>query len=476
MTVNVSEMSTTAPHAHGTEAVPEGQAPPDEVDQVVGEAAEALSAWRRTPPAERAAALRVAAGKVRESMQELGELLCATTGRLLSEAVGSAAVVADQLEEAAVLGLVDRGTTLPGSPAHHDWTRSEPRGVVAVLTPWNDPFPAAGGLIAAALVAGNTVVHKPSERSAAPGLALGRLIAAELPPGVLGLVQGGPSVGEQLTRDERIRVVTHIGSSATGRQIRRICGERGAKALLENGGKDALLVDAGVDPRWAARQAAVGAFTNAGQLCTSVERIYVHRSVADDFITALVAEADAISGGDPRLGSTQMCRLVDGAQLEVVQGHVELALAEGARLAAGGRVAGGDPLWFAPTVLVGCRADMAVMREETFGPVAPVMVVDSWDVGLAQAASGSYGLAATVLTPDTGHAMEAVDTLDVGTVKINAVFGGAPGGSADPRSGSGQGCGYGPELLHELTVLKAVHWEPPGSADGSAPGQSSGDG
>jgi succinate-semialdehyde dehydrogenase/glutarate-semialdehyde dehydrogenase len=437
-----------------------GDATVAEVRRVVEAAHRAGDAWRHTAPAERAAALRRAADRVRTSADELGELLCATTGRLLRDAVASAGVVADQLEEAAVQGLANRGRTLCGLPGQHDWTRSEPYGVVAVLTPWNDPYPAAGGLLAAALVTGNTVVHKPSERSTEPGLALGRLIACELPAGVLGLVAGGPVVGEQLVRDDRVRVVTHIGSSATGAGVAQLCGERGAKAVLENGGKDPLLVDAGVDPRWAAQQAALGAFANAGQLCTSVERIYVHRSVADRFVEELVGAASALTGGDPRLDSTGMCRLVDTAQLAVVAGQVATAVAAGARCLTGGRVAEGDPLWFEPTVLTDCRPDMDVMREETFGPVAPVMVVDSWEEALAHSGDSRYGLAATVLTPDTDHALEAIESLDVGTVKVNAVFGGAPGGSADPRRASGQGCGYGPELLTELTVLKAVHWEP----------------
>ncbi len=120
----------------------------------------------------------------------------------------------------------------------------------------------------------------------------------------------------------------------------------------------------------------------------------------------------------------------------------------------GGRTA------YAPTVLVGCTDDMLVMTEETFGPVAAVAVVGSWEEALERASRGRYGLAATVLTDDTAHALEAIDALEVGTVKVNAVFGGAPGGSADPRRDSGRGAGYGPELLREMVVLKAVHWEP----------------
>lgn len=436
-----------------------------EVDGIVGLAERAGPDWRRTSPGVRASALRSAAADIRACADELGELLCATTGRLLREAVASAQVAADLLDEAAVLGVGAQGRTLAGGSASADWTRADPYGVVAVLTPWNDPFPAAAGLLAAALVTGNTVVHKPSERSMEPGLRLGRLLAAHLPEGVLGIVAGDGGVGERIVRDERVRLVAHVGSSATGSRIAAVCGSRGAKALLENGGKDPLVVDSGVDPRWAAQQAAVGAFTNAGQLCTAVERVYVHRSVAEPFLDELVRLAGRLRGGDPRLDSTTMCRLVDERQHAVVREHVEDALARGAQCVAGGvRDSGAreeDALWFPPTVLTGCTAEMLVLSEETFGPVAPVVVVDSWEEALEQASSGAYGLAATVLTADSGHALEAVEELDVGTVKVNQVFGGAPGGSADPRRASGHGCGYGPGLFDELTLTKAVHWEPP---------------
>ena len=197
-------------------------------------------------------------------------------------------------------GLGVAGRTLAGAPGALDVVRAEPRGVVAVLTPWNDPFPAAAGLVAAALVTGNTVVHKPSERSAAPGALMASLIAACLPDGVLEVVSGGAEVGAQVAADGRVAVVAHVGSSAAGRAISAAVGARGGKVLLENGGKDPIVVDAGVDPVWAAQQIAVGAFTNAGQLCTAVERVYLHADVAEAVTAELVRLAAALRPGDPR--------------------------------------------------------------------------------------------------------------------------------------------------------------------------------
>jgi succinate-semialdehyde dehydrogenase/glutarate-semialdehyde dehydrogenase len=246
-----------------------------------------------------------------------------------------------------------------------------------------------------------------------------------------------------------------VGSTVTGRAIARTCAGSGAKALLENGGKDALIVDADVDPRWAANQAALGAFANSGQICVAVERIYIHRAVAEPFLAALVSEAD---DWKPRLGP-----LVDHRLRDAVHAQVLDALASGAELLCGGTVGAGPGAFYPPTVLANCTDEMTALTEETFGPVAPTMVVDSFAEGLTRASRSAYGLAATVLTGSMSRAQQAWRALPVGTVKVNAVFGGAPGGAAQPRAASGQGFGYGPELLDELTVTKVVHLEAPPS-------------
>ncbi|GAA2857978.1 hypothetical protein GCM10010472_14220 [Pseudonocardia halophobica] len=327
-----------------------------------------------------------------------------------------------------------------------------PRGVVAVLTPWNDPVAVAAGLLGAALVTGNTVVHKPSERCPRTGRRFAELLAAHLPDGVLQILDGDGPVGEALAGSPEVDVVAHVGSTATGRAIAAACARTGAKALLENGGNDPLIVDAGVDPLWAAEQAALGSFANAGQICVSVERIYVLTEVAEPFLEALVAEAGKWAD---RIGP-----LVDERQREQVHAHVREAVDDGARLRAGGELPAGPGSFYPPTVLSGCTPGMAVLAEETFGPVAPVREVPDLDTALREAAADRYGLAATVLTPDMEHAQRAWRELPVGTVKVNAVFGGAPGGAAEPRGASGQGFGYGPELLDEMTTTTVVHLAP----------------
>jgi acyl-CoA reductase-like NAD-dependent aldehyde dehydrogenase len=210
-----------------------------------------------------------------------------------------------------------------------------------------------------------------------------------------------------------------------------------------------------VDPAWAAEQAAIGAFSNSGQICTAVERIYVHKDIAAAFCSALEAEAAL------RNSNGSVAPLVDLRMRDAVHGHVAEALGQGARAVEGGTLPDGPGSFYPATVLLGCTEGMQIMTEETFGPVAPVQVVDTFDDGLRLACSGKYGLAATVLSSNIAHIQQAVAALPVGTVKVNAVFGGAPGGAAQPRGESGAGFGYGPELLDEFTQVKVVHIEAP---------------
>jgi acyl-CoA reductase-like NAD-dependent aldehyde dehydrogenase len=434
-----------------------------DIRAAVAAARAALPGWRRAAPGARGAALRAAAAELRADADRVAELHTRDTGRLIDDARSAVEVAASLLEEAATVVPLDAGRSLGGDPRALDVVRREPRGVVAVITPWNDPLPAAAGLLGAALATGNTVVHKPSERSPLVGAALADVLTRHLPDGVLTLLQGDGTVGEMLVADPAVDVVAHVGSSRAGRRIAEVAGPRAAKLLLENGGKDALVVDADVDPRWAAQQAALGAFVNAGQLCVAVERVVVHADVADPFVAALAAETQRWRPGHPADPANRLGPLVDERAVESVLTHVRAAVDRGARVLAGGGRATGEGLdggcYLEPTVLVDVTTDMAVWSEETFGPVVPVIVASSFDEALALADEGGYGLAATVLTGSVEHALRAADVLEVGTVKVNAVFGGAPGGSADPRRGSGTGRGYGPDLIGELTVLKTVHLE-----------------
>lgn len=342
--------------------------------------------------------------------------------------------------------------SLAGGAGATDLMVREPRGVAAVLVPWNDPLAIACQGLAACLVTGNAVVFKPSEKTPLSAQRLVELL--DLPEGVLTLLLGDARAGRPLVAHAGVDLVLHTGSVDTGREIARTCGEGLKKAIVELGGKDPLIVDAGVDPRWAAEQAAAGAFANAGQICTSVERIYVHEAVAEPFIAALVEAAR-----DTTIGP-----LIDERQRELVARHVDGAVAAGARVMCGGEPRPGSGFFYPPTVVADVPEDAELMCDETFGPVAALRVVPSFDAALQAANATRYGLAATVLTPSQVNAQRAARELRAGTVKINAVWGGAPGGSAQPQGASGLGFGYGPELLDEVTFTKVVHVEAaPGS-------------
>lgn len=431
------------------------------VGRAVRAAAEAAQDWGRTSAGERGASLRALAAAVRARADELARLQTGDNGKPLAMSNGDVETAAATLEQYAELGPVHRGRSLQGEVGALDAMVHEPLGVAALVVPWNDPLGITAGLLGAALAVGDTVVLKPSER--APR-ALGRLAElcddAGLPSGVVNVVHGDGRTGSALVAHEGVDVVAFVGSVATGRSIAAACAARLCPCALELGGNDPLLVDADVDPRWAAAQRAQSAFAFSGQICTAVERVYVHADVAEAFVAALAEEAEALVVGDPCEDGTQMGPLVDTRLRAAVHAQVEAAVAGGARLLTGGTIPAGPGAFYPPTVLVDVDDDMAVMREETFGPVAPVRVVADFDEGLACADGTAYGLAATVLTASQAHAQRAVRELRAGTVKVNAVWGGAPGGAAEPRGTSGLRFGYGPELLDELSTTKVVHLEP----------------
>ena len=375
------------------------------VARAVASARAAARGWARTPAAQRAAALSAAADALEAAADELAEDTRLDMGRPPALARGGVDAGVATVREYAVLGPLHRGRRLNGSPDAWDVMELRPRGVAAVVTAWNDPVAASVGLLAAALVTGNTVVWKPSERAVRVSDRLAGILAEHLPPGVLSLVHGDGTTGAALV-EAGPDVVAHVGSTAAGRSIAAAAARTGAHTLLENGGKDALVVDAGVDPVWAAQQVALGGYINSGQLCTGVERVYVHTDVFDAVRDALVAETVAWTTGPSAVGP-----LVDLAHREAVHAHVAAALAAGATALTGGRVPDGPGAWYPPTVLVDVPDGAAVLTEETFGPVVPLVRVDSFDEALRRADDSAYGLAATVLTPDLVHARRACTEL-----------------------------------------------------------------
>src|SRR5688572_13006863 len=227
--------------------IPAGSA--EVTDAAVHAARVAAQEWARTDPSERAASLKAGARRLREHARELAELQTREGGKPLADSLGGVAAGIGAIEQYAELGPLHRGRSLQGSWDAADLMVHEPRGVVGLLVPWNDPIAIACGQIAAALVAGNTVVYKPSEKTPLSGARLVELM--DMPRGVLCLLQGGPGAGAPLAAHAGVDLIVHTGSVQTGREVAEACAGRLGKALLELGGKDALIVDEGVDPDWA---------------------------------------------------------------------------------------------------------------------------------------------------------------------------------------------------------------------------------
>ena len=436
---------------------------PDHVDDAVRTAVKAGVDWARTSPVERGRLLHVVADRVEDHAERLAVTTTRETGVPLADARADVASAVASLRQYAELGPLHRGRSLQGGWDSADLTVFEPRGVVAAITPWHDPVVAPCSLLAAGLVTGNTVVLKPSGRSPHAAGVLVELAEDVLPPGVLGLLVGDGSTGAALAGHADVDLVAHVGSTVAGRSVAAAAARTGAAVVLANGGKDALVVDADVDPYWAAEEAALGAFTHAGRIGTAVERIYVAEAVADEFLESLVRRAGELVVGPGLEAATQLGPLVDERLRASVHEQVRDAVADGATLLAGGVLPDGPGSFYPATVLADCTPSMTVMREETLGPVAPVSVVPDFESALEAARTGSYGRAAVVLTCSMAHAQRAWRELPVGTVKVNAVLGGAPGGAAQPRGANGSRFGEGPELLDEMTTTKVVHLASPPS-------------
>src|SRR3954452_6098169 len=340
--------------------IPAGSA--EAAEAAIRAAREAQPAWARRGAAERGALLKAAAARVREHAEELAELQTREGGKPIADSLGGVEAGIGAIEQYAELGPLHRGRSLQGGWDAADLMVHEPRGVVALLVPWNDPVAIACGQIAAALVTGNAVVYKPSEKTPLSAERLVELM--DMPGGVLGLLQGDARAGRPLAAHDGVDLIVHTGSVQTGRAVAQACAGRLGKALLELGGKDALVVDEGVDPEWAAGEAASGAFANAGQVCTSVERIFVPRAVAEPFLEALTRRARELRVGPGTDPATEMGPLIDGDQREWVHRHVQDAVQAGARLHCGGEVPDGPGAFYPPTVVSGPPANAPLLREE----------------------------------------------------------------------------------------------------------------
>ena len=335
----------------------------------------------------------------------------------------------------------------------------EPVGTVACIVPWNYPLLLAAWKVAPALAAGNAVILKPSEETPLATRRMAELIEG-LPAGLLQTVYGAGDVGDALVRHPGVDMVAFTGSQETGRKVGVAAAERLIPANLELGGKDPFIICDDVDVEIAAQGAVWAACLNAGQVCTSSERFYVMQSVVDDFVEASRSYVESLQIGDPMDKRTDIGPMINAKGREKVERHVGEAVQRGAKVIAGGERWGKRGFFYEPTILTGVEPSMTVMRDETFGPVVPVVEVGSLDEAIEQANSVPYGLGANVYTQDFEKMLKCMREIRAGTVWINdpltdndaAPFGG--------QKGSGIGRELGREGLEAFQESKHVHIDP----------------
>ena len=421
----------------------------------------ASAAWSALHVRERVAHLRVVRDRMLERAEELVEVICAETGKQRSEAVTTELMAVcetiDWYAKNAERLLRPRGVQSRTMVHKKAWVRYEPVGVVGVISPWNYPFTLSMTPLVTALVAGNTVVLKPSEVTPTVGLAIGSLFEHDEWGDIVGVVTGGGATGEALVRAEVDKVV-FTGSVRTGKRVMAAAADTLTPVVLELGGKDPMIVCDDADLQRAARGAVWGAFQNSGQTCMSVERVYVTRPVAEEFIDRVLLETAEIRQDDGSSGGGDIGSMTFAPQLELVQRHLADAEDKGAKVLLGGRRIERDGLWFEPTVVVDVDHSMELMTEETFGPVLPIMVVDDVDEAVRLANDTRFGLNSSVWTGDDQLGASVANRLQAGNVCINdcivsyAITGLPFGGVKE----SGIGRVHGAEGLREFTNTKSV--------------------
>ena len=433
---------------------------PADAEKAISAAHSASHEWGGRSPSERAPLLREAARKMVSCRDEVVQLLTRENGKPLRDAKGEVDLCPAWSHSLIELGVYVSGRQVGSPSGELAFQHLQPRGVAACINTWNAPVIAGVELTIGNLIVGNTVVLKTSEKAPLATRLLFERSFDHLPPGVVNVVDGdGPNLGDPLVRNSNTDLVCFIGSPNVGSIIGGAAGQRVRKVILELGGKDAMIVDETVDPLMAARLAAENAFANAGQICTSTERIYVLQEVLDPFLEELVRVAKGIKVGPGMDPSTEMGPMVDEPTLAKVEQQVESALQAGAEALTGGSKLDGPGYYYPPTVLTRVSEEMMVMKEETFGPVAPVLAVDSFEEALQRSSASSLGLSAVVCTENAPRAIQAIRELEVGNIRINCPRGQAPGVSGEPFKNSGIGIGHGLEFLQELAAYKVVRWK-----------------
>jgi acyl-CoA reductase-like NAD-dependent aldehyde dehydrogenase len=394
----------------------------DDARLAVEAAAAAAPAWAQTPPAERQRIFLKAADLLEARRDEVVELLARETGASFGFGMFQNMFVPNLFRQAAALAYAPLGQIIPSDTGAFAMGIRKPVGVVGAFAPWNAALILSARSIAAPLALGNAVVLKPSEWSPfTGGLLWGEIFAeAGLPAGVLNIVThapgGAPAIGDAIIEHPAVRRLNFTGSTQVGRAIAEAAGRQLKRVVLELGGHNPLIVLDDADLEYAVAASAFGSYLHQGQICMSTRRIFVERSIADDFVARLAEKTKGLKVGDPKEHDTVIGPLINEQALALVKERVEGAVAAGAKVLAGGAAVG--PCYQA-TLLTDVPDDSEFARHETFGPVAAVEVVDSADEAVAKANSTSYGLSAGIITSDRDRGFSLAQQIDSGIVHVN---------------------------------------------------------
>ncbi|MBV9058039.1 MAG: aldehyde dehydrogenase [Pseudonocardiales bacterium] len=432
-----------------------------DVDRAVSAARRALSGpWAAMTATQRGKLLHRLGDLITRDAQRLAEMETRDSGKLLREMAGQLAAVPEWCYYYA--GLADKveGSVIPSDkPNYLVYTRHEPVGVVATITPWNSPLLLLMWKLAPALAAGCTLVVKPSEHTPVSALELASLVGeAGFPPGVVNVITGwGPATGSALSAHPDVDKVAFTGSTATGIAVAHAAADNLTRITLELGGKSAQVVFPDADLDAAANGVIAGVFAATGQTCMAGSRLVVHDSVADTLVDKIVSRAKTIKIGDPKAAETEMGPLANGAQFDKVLSHFDSAREQGATIACGGqRVEDLGGFFVTPTVLTDVTPSMRAVQEEVFGPVLAVIRFRDESEAVEIANSTRYGLAAAVWTTDVHRAHRVAAKIRAGTVWINAYRVVGPHVPFGGFGASGIGRENGADAIREFTETKAV--------------------
>jgi acyl-CoA reductase-like NAD-dependent aldehyde dehydrogenase len=433
-----------------------------DADLAVAAARSAFDGWRRTPAGTRAEMLHEVAQRLRGEKDNIALELTRETGRSIRKNRGYVEWAAQCFDYYAEIGRHYRGRVIPSPESSQlSLVLKVPLGVVLAIVPWNYPLLLLVWKLAPALAAGNTVVIKPATYTSWSSLGFTSLFE-HFPPGVVNMVTGsGREVGDYLVRHPDVRMIAFTGSTEVGQHIMRLAAEDMKHIHLELGGKDPLIVCADADLEAAARAAVWGGFLNAGQVCTSIERVYAEQDVYPPLLERVQALTEKLVVGPGLEPESEVTPMIRPVEREKVHQQVLSAQSSGARVLTGGRIPPDRPrgYFYEPTLLTGATEEMEVMREETFGPVLPVVPVEDFDEALRRSNQSQYGLGATLFTSDARKVKRYMEEIEAGNVWVNDPIIDNLAGPFGGMKRSGIGRELGEEGFEEFLETKHVHWE-----------------